>query len=108
MPPAAGSVMSSPVAHPPTKTSSSSSGCSSLTAASSRGRFGSFMEVSQPLDQFLLRELSFSGATFTKRIDEREHLVENRIAQGSGRSSLIQRLEADTAVLTFRKRPNGR
>jgi hypothetical protein len=61
--------------------------------------------VSKPLDQFLLRELAFSGATFTKRIDEGEHLIEDRIAQGSGRSSLVQRLETDAAVLTFRKGP---
>jgi hypothetical protein len=98
--------MSSPVAHPPTKTSSSSSGCISLRAASSRGRFGSFMELmSKPLDQFLLRKPAFSGATFTHRVDKGEHLVQGRIAQGSGGSSFVQRLGTDAAMLTFRKGP---
>jgi hypothetical protein len=63
------------------------------------------MKLVKPLDQFLLREFAFSGATFTKRIDESEHLIENRITQGGGGSSLVQRLETDAAVLTFRKGP---
>ncbi|OFW15191.1 MAG: hypothetical protein A3F70_10985 [Acidobacteria bacterium RIFCSPLOWO2_12_FULL_67_14] len=61
--------------------------------------------VSEPFAQFLLRKFALSGATFTKRVDEGEHLVENWIAQGSGGSGLVQRLKADAAVLTFRKRP---
>ncbi|MBI3048188.1 MAG: hypothetical protein HYY76_07725 [Acidobacteria bacterium] len=64
--------------------------------------------MSEPLDQCLLSKLAFSGATFTKGIDEGEHLVENRITQGSGRSSLVQWLEADAAMLTFRKGPYWR
>jgi len=58
--------------------------------------------LSEPLDQFFLRQFALSGATFTKRIDEGQHLVENRIAQCSGGHGLVQRLEADAAGLTFR------
>jgi hypothetical protein len=61
--------------------------------------------VSKPLDQFLFRELAFSSATIAKRINESQHLIKERISQGSGGSSLVQRLETDAAVLPFRTGP---
>jgi hypothetical protein len=61
--------------------------------------------ASNALDQFLLCELAFSGATFTKGINEGQHLIKDRISQGGGRRGLVQRLKTDAAVLTFRKRP---
>ena len=62
MPPAAGSVMSRPVAHPPTKTMSSRNRPNTLATDSSSCRFGSAM-VSKPGDQFLRGKLPLPGTT---------------------------------------------
>jgi hypothetical protein len=62
--------------------------------------------ASNALDQFLLREPAFSGATFAKGVDEGQHLIKDRVSQGGGRRSLVQGFKADAAVLTFRKGPD--
>jgi hypothetical protein len=62
--------------------------------------------ASNALDQFLLREVAFSGATFAKGVNEGQHLIKDRISQGGGRRGLVQRFEADAAMLTLRKRPD--
>jgi hypothetical protein len=68
---------------------------------------GSFMELApNALDQFLLGELAFSGPTFAKSINEGQHLIKDRISEGSGRSSLVQRFKTDAAMLTLWKGPD--
>ena len=94
---------------PPMNTSSSRSGFKRSTAASSSFRFGSFIKrVSDPRDEFLFGKPSLSSAAFAQRIDEREHLVQVRIAQGGRGNRLVQRLESDAALFAFCKWPYGR
>jgi hypothetical protein len=62
--------------------------------------------TSNALDQFLLGEFAFSGPTFAKSINEGQHLIKDRVSEGSGRSSLVERLETHAALLTFRKGPD--
>jgi plasmid stabilization system protein ParE len=66
-----------PVAHPPTNTSSSSSGLSRSTARSRRARFGSFIGLpSDPNAQVLFRHGPLACPTISQRIDERQELIE--------------------------------
>jgi hypothetical protein len=62
--------------------------------------------ASNALDQFLFGEPAFSGPTFAKSINESQHLIKERISQGGGGSSLVQRFKTDAAMLTFRKGPD--
>lgn len=73
MPPVAASVTSRPVAHPPTNTSSSSTGRNSRTTRSNSSRLGSLMEqLSQSACQLAFGELAFARAAVTECVDERE------------------------------------
>jgi hypothetical protein len=62
--------------------------------------------TSNTLDQFLFGEFAFSGPTIAKSINEGQHLIKDRISEGSGRSSLVQRFKTDAAMLTLRKGPD--
>src|SRR5207247_6035878 len=64
--------------------------------------------ASDPRDQFLFSQLALPSTAVAQRIDEREHLVQVRIAQGGRGNRLVQRLERDAALFTFCKRPYGR
>src|SRR3972149_3775943 len=63
--------------------------------------------VSNAVDQFLLRELTFPGATFTKRIDQGQRLIENWISQGRGGNGLVQGFKSDATARAFGKGPHG-
>jgi hypothetical protein len=64
--------------------------------------------LSKPVDQFAFSERPFPGATVSQCIDERQHLVQERIAEGGSRDRSIQRFERDPSMLPFGKRPHGR
>ncbi len=100
----------SPVAHPPTNTTSSSIGSNARAAASSNRRFGSscIRSFSYALYDLSLREAPLAGATVPQCVQEGQQFVEARVrlrGQGYGR---VQRLEGNTSVLTHRERPDRR
>src|SRR5947208_8402454 len=74
---AAGSVMSNPVAQPPTNTSSFSSGLSKRAAAISRSILVSRMNGwPEPGDDHFLGKFALAGAAIAKRVHQRQVFVE--------------------------------
>jgi len=71
-------------------------------------RSASGIMVSKPVDQFAFSELSFPSATVSKRIDEGQQLVQERIAESGSRNSSVQWFERDASMLPIGKRPDGR
>ena len=80
-PAAAGSVINSPVTHPPTNTTSSSNGSSNRAAASSNRRFGSscIRSFSYAPYDLTLRKAPLPGATVPQCVHESQQFVEARI-----------------------------
>ena len=103
MPPTAGSVMNSPVVHPPTNTRSSSTGASRRTTASNSARFGSATEEpAQPRAQLPFCQLPLTRASVAQGVNQRQELVERRVLPGGFGRGLVQWLEGRTAHLTIR------
>src|SRR6266540_2059805 len=109
MPPAAGSVMNRPVMHPPTNTSSSSTGASRRTTDSKSARFGSATEESpKACAQLFLRKLPLARASVAQRIDQGQQFVEYRVLLCGFRRGLVQWLERDASYVALRIRPDWR
>lgn len=101
--------MNRPVVHPPTNTSSSSTGASRRTTDSNRARFGSATEKSPKLGAELpLSQLALAYPSVPKSVDQCKEFVEHRVLQGSLGRGPVQRLKRDTGHVTFHVRPDGR
>jgi hypothetical protein len=64
--------------------------------------------VPKPIDQLLFRKLAFASAAIAKGVDESEELVQDGIADGRCRNSLVQRFQTDTALFSLGERPHRR
>ena len=103
---AAGSVINSPVTHPPTNTTSSSMGSRSL--APNNSRLGSGMSVSYAFCDLTRCEVPLSSTTVSQRVQQGQQLVEVRIRSCCERGRPVQRSKRYAAMLTCRQRPHRR